>query len=268
MANADTAALFGVDAKTAARIEQVVELAGELKATATRLDEQTRTLCMTLASDLDPTPVPTGVHPCTAAVQRFEAFSRKLPAGGKLEVNVRGVTCGVPRRALEQCAGECLTGKPGVTSAVSCGAAPDQPCRLEASFPNASPTCATRCSTRALVLSACSADLDVRISTTAEGLAPTVDALRRDLPKLVALGGELAPKAVRASKQAAQLVDDLAGTIDSVTSSGNKSERRVVAFAALASCIAPELAETVRAGTQLQTSVDAAVSLHRTVIGR
>jgi hypothetical protein len=101
LASADAAALFGVDAKTAARVTQIVQLTGELKATATLLDQQTRALCTALANDLDPgSPLSTAAHPCSVARDRFVAFAKRLPAGAKLEIAVRGVTCGVPRRAL------------------------------------------------------------------------------------------------------------------------------------------------------------------------
>jgi hypothetical protein len=268
--SADVASLFGVDATTAAHVDQIVKLGGELAETAKSLDEQVRTVCATIAKDLDPAPLAAGADSCAAAKDRFVAFAKKLPAGAKLAISARGVSCAVPRRALEQCAGECLTGKNDVTSAVRCDA---ETCGLDASFPNASAGCAARCSARALALSSCTADVDVRVEGLEGGegspnVAPTLDALRRDLPKLVALAGELAPKVARSSKQAASLVDELASAIDGITSSGDKSDRRVVSASALALCVAPELAQTVRAGAKLEGSLQGAVALHQALVGR
>lgn len=264
----DLSGLLGVDPAIAARVARVVRLTDEIKATVDALDRETRGACTTLARDLSAQPVSAAAHPCQVAEERFVAFVKSLPQGASFELSVRGVQCGAPKGLLEQCAGECLTGTSGVTSALACGATSGASCSGALSFPNASGACATQCATRALRLSTCAADVDIALSPGAEHLAPVVAALRRDLPKIVGLGVDLAPRAAGLAKDTLTLVDELASSIDALSVGSAPTERRVVSAAALATCAAPQLAEVVRAGASLETSMERTVSLHRVLTKR
>ncbi|AKT43805.1 hypothetical protein [Chondromyces crocatus] len=289
----DFATAFGVDEAMGARLARMVRLVGELERTATALDTETRATCSALAVDLGATPAELGTasasasgssatangasasrapHPCVTAATRLAALRKSLGTA-QLSVSVSDVSCGIPKDAVASCAGECLTGKEGITSAVDCGLASSGPsCQLDFALPDASPQCVTQCAVRALRDVRCSANVDVRLGTgdgaTDARFAAVAEGLRRDLPRLVTLGASVGPRALQLGKDVTALVEDLAATIDTLMDGDKAIERRVVIGAVLASCVAPELGGALRASTSLQATLTQAIDLHGALVGR
>ncbi|EYF07206.1 hypothetical protein [Chondromyces apiculatus] len=280
----DFAGAFGVDQAMSARLTRMVRLVSELERTATALDTETRATCSALATDLGATPqelsgAPAASssadapHPCVIAANHLATLRQTLGTA-QLSVSVSDVSCTLPRDAVATCAGECLTGQTGVTSAVDC-ALTDASCRLDFSLPDASPQCATQCAVRALRDVRCSAQVDVRLGTTTDpgsggSNAPTSDprftaiaeGLRRDIPRLAGLGASIGPRSIQLGKDVAGLVDDLASTITALTDSKTSTARRIVIGAVLAECLGPQLANAIRSSTSLEATLSQAISLH------
>lgn len=257
----DVAALFGVDAQTSARVERVLQMTKELQASTASLERDTRSACADVTRDLGGSVTPTK-HPCEAAMEELGRWRKRLSSGTRLLVQVRGVACGVDRASLERCAGECLTGLPNVDSSVECGVDLAPRCTGTLGFPNAGSACATQCGVRALRSFSCSAEVDVRFEGAGDTM-PNLDGLRKDLPRVVSIATGIAPRVERLGKDIAGVIDELASTIDQLTSHKPKTEKLVIAGATLATCVAPELGNTLRAAKTLQAEVGHAVSLHR-----
>lgn len=271
----DLAVLFGIDVTLAGKITRTMTLLAELERSAKALDTESREVCDAIARDLEEggASAASGGHPCELAVQRLAALRRAL---GGFSVSVSDVACGIPRDSIARCAGECLTGRADVVSAVECSA-PDR-CGFDFALPDASPQCATQCGARAIRDVRCTATVDFQVAGGVELTLERVEALRRDLPRLVTLGASMGPRAIELGAQVKALVDDLAESIDALTanapdrSTGSESkpllDRRVVVGAVLAGCVAPALADTLRASASLQGSVSGAVQLHAAFLGR
>ena len=261
------ATLFGVDEALAGRLERTVKLASELEAATAALASGVDKACASLATDLEPTPIPNGAPACEVALRRLGSFRERLAsAGARLVVVVKGVRCSAPKAVLEQCAGECVTGLRGVVSRVECGSggAGDGPlaCSGELSLPNAPAACLARCKTRALQSLACSADVDVRLEGASEDprMAAVVERLRLSVPPLVGFATDAAARIADIARAVPPLVDDLGTAIDAMTSAP-KSDRRLAVGAALAVCFAPPLARAVKASARLGTTLDGAKQL-------
>lgn len=263
---ARVAELFGVDASMAARLDRARRLAAELEETRAALERRTSEVCARLARDLGgPSDgAASATPPCSLAAARLDALRARLGAGARLTVAVRGAACGVSKEALGRCAGECLTGDASVTSAVVCEERAGGLCAREFDLPDAGPACRTRCAARALRLATCSAEVDVRVEGGAEAgdagagdeaaIASGLEALRRDLPELVALAVDLAPRARKLAGDVAVVVDDLAVAIDALASRAPDGRRAAVG-ASVAVCFAPTLGAAVRASQSLEAAV-------------
>lgn len=264
----DLAKLFGIDATLAAKLERTLRLAGELEETSEAFLAKTNAACRTIATDIDPAPVASD-SPCIAAANRLASLRTKLRANGaKLAISIDNVRCTIPTKEIATCGGECLTGVPGVVTKLECSASTADECSGDIQLPNAGASCLTRCRARALRLVKCDAEVNV----TAEGapvdpaLTTALANLKRDIPALIALGTETVARAAKIAGEVGPIVDDVAGAIDAMTSSGSAKERRVAVGAVLATCLAPPLARTVRASQQLAGSLDGAKSLHASLV--
>lgn len=283
-ASQELAGLFGIDVALAGRLSRTMKLMAELERSAKALDSDSRAVCSALARDLDldgyAASSPAGGHPCELAAARLASLRQALGTGG-FAVSVSDVACGIPRDLLARCAGECLTGRNDVVSSVECKSA--DVCGLDFTMPDASPQCATQCGARALRELRCTASVDVRIAAAGGSRqlsAEQVDNLRRDLPRLVAFGASMGPRAADLVKQVKALIDDLGESIDQLTASARGTsgrdastanaplDRRVVVGAVLAGCVAPALADTLRASSSLEGSLGGAVALHAALFGR
>ena len=274
-ASRDLVGLFGVDAALASRIARTVALTAELERSARALDVESREICALVARDLAPASSPplaadASRHPCELAVERLVAARSAL---GALSMSISNVSCGIPKNTLARCAGECLTGRTDVVSAVTCSSV--ESCGLDFSLPDASPACTVQCGARALREVRCNATIDVR-SSDPRWTAERIDALRVDLPRLAAFGDSMGPRAVQLGEQVEGLVDGLAATIDELTASKPAGrtpstellDRRVVVGAVLAGCVAPALAQTLRASSSLGSSVHGVLRLHGALAAR
>ncbi len=282
-ASQELAGLFGIDVALAGRISRTMRLMAELERAAKALDSESRAVCSALARDLDlgaAASSPAGGHPCELAAERLASLRQAFGAGG-FAVSVSDVACGIPRDLLARCAGECLTGRTDVVSSVECKSA--DVCGLDFTMPDASPQCATQCGARALRELRCTASVDVRLSAAAGSRqlsAEQLDSLRRDLPRLVAFGASMGPRAADLVAQVKALIDELGESIDQLTASARGAskrdastanaplDRRVVVGAVLAGCVAPALADTLRASSSLEGSIGGAVALHAALLGR
>lgn len=256
--SSDIAASFGLDAALGARLERTLRLADALKAAATDLSRQASEVCGALTLDLKGVVGPSE-HACAALSRRTRELRQSL--GGALKVSVGSLACSLPGDVLESCAGECLTGQTGVISSVQCGAASPGACSLDFSLPNASRECAARCSALALARVSCSAQVQVQLGTTettpAE-LLGVAEALQRDLPKLYGLVGSIAPRSAALAAESTAAVDELAATIDSLSSGKATLDRQAVVGIVLAGCVAPRLAEVVQSSQGLRQALGAA----------
>lgn len=296
-ASRDLAEMFGIDVTLAGRISRTMTLLSELERSAKALDEESRNVCAALARDLDagvPSKLPSQAHPCELASERLAAVRRSLGAGS-FAVSVTDLSCGVSKDRLARCAGECITGRVDVVSAVECvdnarldanvteGSARANganACDLDFRLPEAAPSCVTQCGARALRDVQCTASIDVRLGDggTSPLLTPErIDALRRDVPRLVALGASMAPRAADLVQQVRTIIDDLAESVDRLSHEDAVGERgqaadtlllnrRVVVGAVLAGCVAPAFADTLRAGSALEGSLTGAVQLHAALV--
>lgn len=267
----DFVSVFGIDAALDARLDRALALANELERTVSALEADAKEACRIVANDLGAIPNETE-HPCDTLVARINGIRTSLGSGG-FSVSVSSVSCGVSLAGVEACAGECLTGLTGVTSAVTCNAPPgvlqvDASCALDFALPYAS-SCAAQCGARALRNVHCSADVDVRIGNgeTPQEYLTMVENLRRDIPKLTGLAASIGPRAVHLSSEVSKLIDDIAASIDALSDVGNAAHRRAIAGAVLAGCIAPRLADVVRSGADLEASLTGALKAHASLIG-
>ncbi len=282
--NFDFMSVFGIDAALDARLDRAMALADELERTVNALEEDAKQACRIVATDLGGTPNDVE-HPCDTLVARVNTLRASLGSGG-FAVSISSVSCGVSLAGVEACAGECLTGLTGVTSAVSCNAPPgsvqvdarvapqldaqiDPKCALDFALPYAS-SCAAQCGARALREVRCSADVDVRIGngehTPAEYVA-MVENLRRDLPKLAGLAASVGPRAAHLAAEVSKLIDEIASSIDALSDVGKSAERRAVAGAVLATCIGPRLADVIRTGATLESTLTGALQAHAALLG-
>ncbi|HEX2876788.1 MAG TPA: hypothetical protein VHP33_36300 [Polyangiaceae bacterium] len=255
----DFAQLFGIDSQMSARLERTLRLASALQRSANELEQQASATCQSFVSDVGGR-VEAGEHPCIALSRRAEEIKQTLGSGG-FQVRVSGLSCAVPVDALASCAGECLTGQVGVVSAVSCVTEPGGSCGLDFALPNASRECAAECAVSSLPRALCTAQVDVKLGTgetTPPELMAMADALRKGLPRLLGLAGSLAPRGAAIANTSVQLVDELAASIDELSSGGAKLDRRAVTGLVLGGCVAPKLAEVVRDSSRLQTALGAA----------
>lgn len=76
-----------------------------------------------------------------------------------------------------------------------------------------------------------------------------------------------AGRAVKVSKEVPALVDELAATVDEMTTSDKRS-RNFTVGAVLATCFAPPLARAVTASARLTASLDEAKRLNASVTAR
>ncbi|NLE85503.1 MAG: hypothetical protein GX607_03800 [Myxococcales bacterium] len=262
----DLAAAFGVERALSARVERMLRVARELETSATELRDETERVCVELARGLSSDVVPADRAPCEVAFERFLALKGALTRGGaSLSVSVQSVSCSLDLGALQACAGECLTGQAGIVSRVEC-AATEGGCGLDFSLPNASSACATQCAVRSLGLARCSAHVDVQLEGGAADLVAAVTALKTQVPRLVVLGGELSVRALEALASVRGLVDELAGAIDEVSEVGRNANASFVGGAVLAGCVGPRLADALRAGIELETSLTAAARLQHALL--
>lgn len=259
----DLSGAFGVERTLSARVERMLRLAHELELAADKLRGETDRVCTDLARGLSSEALDPNGHPCEMAAERFRSFENTVASGG-LSVSVQAVECSLDPLALQTCAGECLTGQPGVLSQVACTSAEGR-CGLDFTLPNASPTCTTQCALRSLHLAQCSAELDVRLEGTAGEPTAALTALRTHLPRLAALGGELSVRAIEATAGVRELVDELAGAIDELNASGSGTAS-FVGGAVLAGCVGPRLADALRAGLALEESLNHAARLRHAVL--
>lgn len=295
-AGRDLAEMFGIDVALAGRISRTMALLSELERSAKALDEESRSVCAALARDLDtgaPSRLPSQAHPCELASERLASVRQALGAES-FAIRVADLSCGVSKDRIARCAGECITGREDVVSAVECAgnasfdasaegsarATGTTACGLDFRLPEAAPSCVTQCGARALRDVQCTASVDVRLGDASASPVLSlerIDALRRDVPRLVALGASMAPRAVDLVQQVRTIVDDLAENIDRLSHEdavGQRSQaadtplldRRVVVGAVLASCVAPAFADTLRAGSALQGSLTGAVQLHAALL--
>jgi hypothetical protein len=251
--------LFGVDSQLSARLERTLRLASALQRSAKDLEQQASSTCLSFVSDVGGRAEP-GEHPCVALSRRAEEIKQTLGSGG-FQLRVSGLSCALPVDALASCAGECLTGQVGVVSAVSCVAGPEGSCGLDFALPNASRECAAECAVSTLPRALCTAQIDVKLGTgdvTPPELMAMADALRKGLPRLLGLAASLAPRGVAIANNSVQLVDELAASIDELSSGGAKLDRRAVTGLVLGGCVAPKLAEVVRDSSRLQAALSAA----------
>lgn len=262
--------VFGIDAVLDARLDRAMALAAELEATVSALEADAKEACSIIARDLGATITP-DEHPCDTLVTRVDALRASLGSGA-FSMSVSSVSCGVSLAGLEECAGECLTGMAGVTSAVSCGASlgsfnDEATCGLDFALPHAS-SCLTQCGARSLRQVRCSADIDVRIGhgETPQEYWQMVQDLRRDLPKLAGLAASVGPRAVHLAREATQLIDDIAATIDALADAGSATHTRAVAGAVLAGCVGPRLADVIRSSASLETTLTGALRAHATLV--
>jgi hypothetical protein len=257
--NVNFTQLFGVDSRLAARLERTVRLASALQRSANELEQQASATCQSFVSDVGGRVEP-GEHPCVALSRRAAELKQTLGSGG-FSAKVSGLSCSLPVDALASCAGECLTGQVGVVSAVSCVAEPSGSCGLDFALPNASRECAAECAVSTLPRALCTAQVDVKLGTgevTPPELMAMADALRKGLPRLLGLAASLAPRGAAIANNSVQLVDELAASIDELSSGGAKLDRRAVTGLVLGGCIAPKLAEVVRDSSRLQAALSAA----------
>ncbi len=259
----DIGSLFGVEPELAAHLQRTLKLARSLENAAAKLDQDVRATCGALAEDLR-APA-SSAHPCSVLVTRVEELRRSLGEGG-LTMSLSGLSCSLPKSSVESCAGQCLTGQAGVVSAVSCaGSTTDTDCGLAFSLPNAAPECVTECAAASLHEIRCSAEVDVRIgreSVASAEYQAMAEALRRDVPRLVGLATSVAPRAAALASEVATLVDEAAASIDRLSDAKLTNERRWVAGAVLASCLAPELGATVRASASLTRALSGVAQAH------
>jgi hypothetical protein len=267
----DFTSVFGIDAALDARLDRALLLAGELEKTVSALEADAKEACRIVANDLGAVPNE-AEHPCDTLVARVNAIRASLGSGG-FSISISSVSCGVSLAGMEACAGECLTGLTGVTSAVTCNAPPgelrvDASCALDFALPHAS-ACATQCGTRALREVQCSADVDVRIGNgeTPREYLTMVENLRRDVPKLTGLAASVGPRAVHLAGEVSKLIDDIAASIDALSDVGNAAHRRAIAGAVLAGCVAPRLADVIRTSASLETSLTGALQAHASLLG-
>ena len=253
--------LFGVDSQMAARLERTLRLASALQRSAKDLEQQASDTCQSFVFDIGGQVEP-GEHPCVALSRRVKDVKQTLANGGvAFSAKVSGLSCSLPVEALASCAGECLTGQVGVVSAVSCVTEPGGSCGLDFSLPNASRECAAECAVSSLPRALCTAQVDIKLGTgdvTPPELLAMADALRKGLPRLVGLASSLAPRGAAIANNSVQLVDELAASIDELSSGGAKLDRRAVAGLVLGGCVAPKLAEIVRDSSRLQIALSAA----------
>lgn len=274
-ASRELAGLFGIDQGLASRVARTVALTAELERSAKALDAESREICSLVARDLAPVGAPPiasagSRHPCEIAVERLAAARTSL---GGMTMSIANVSCGVPKDAIARCAGECITGRADVVSAVSCSGADG--CGLDFTLPDASPSCVTQCGARALREVRCSATIDVRTSDP-RWTPERIEALRTTLPRLAAFGASMGPRAVELGKQVEGIVDALAENIDELTASKSAGrvqrseiiDRRIVVGSVLAGCVAPALADTLRASGSLSGSVRGALELHGALAAR
>lgn len=261
------AAAFGVDPTLAARLERTLRLADALKASAADLARQASEICGALTLDLKGVVGP-NEHACTALGRRTRELRQSL--GGGFKVSVSGVSCSLPDDAMEACAGECLTGQAGVISAVQCRSASAGTCALDFALPNASRECAARCGALALTRVACSAQVQIQLGTTETTpteLLGVAEALQRDLPKLYGLVGSIAPRSAALAAESTAVVDDLATSIDSLSSGKATLDRQAVVGVVLAGCVAPRLAEVVQSSGALRQALGAAAEAQAALNG-
>ena len=264
----DLAAAFGVDRALSARVERMLRLARELETSATKLREETERVCVELARGLSSDALPADRPPCEVALERFRGFESSLTRSGtSLSLSVQSVSCSLDPGELQACAGECLTGQVGVVSQVEC-AAVERGCGLDFALPNASSACATQCAVRSLGLVQCSASVDVQLDGGGAELVAAVAALKTQLPRLVVLGGELSVRALEALASVRGLVDELAVAIDELNQAGRQAKTSFVGGAVLAGCVGPRLADALRAGIDLETSLTAAARLQHALLER
>lgn len=264
----DLAVALGVERALAARVERMLRLARELETSATKLREETDRVCVALARGLSPDALPADRSPCEVAMERFRGFESTLTRNGALlSLSVQSVSCSLDPGELQACAGECLTGQVGVVSQVECVAA-DGGCGLDFSLPYASSACATQCAVRALGLAQCSARVDVQLDGPVVEAAATVAALKTHVPRLAVLGGELSVRAVETLSRVRGLVDELAVAIDELNQAGRQAKTSFVGGAVLAGCVGPRMADALRAGIELETSLTAAARLQHALLDR
>lgn len=253
--------LFGVDSQMSARLGRTLRLASALQRSAQDLEQQTSDTCQSFVSDLGGRVEP-GEHPCVALSRRVESVKETLGKSNvAFSVRVSGLSCSLPVDALASCAGECLTGQVGVVSAVSCVAEQGGSCGLDFTLPNASRECAAECAASTLPRALCTAQVDVKLGTgevTPPELMAMADALRKGLPRLLGLAASLAPRGAAIANNSVELVDELAASIDELSSGGAKLDRRAVTGLVLGGCVAPKLAEVVRDSSRLQAALSAA----------
>jgi len=254
--NVDFAALFGVDSQVSARLARTVRFAAALERSVTELQQQASSACQVVALDLGGTPR-AGEHPCQALSRRTQELKQTLGSGG-FRASVSGLSCSIPTDAVASCAGECLTGQVGVVSAVNCVKTAQGECGLDILLPNASRECAAECAVSSLSRAVCTAQVDVKIGTgevTPPEYVAMAEALRRDLPKLFGIASSLAPRGAAIAAEAVQLVDDLAASIDDLSSGRASLDRRAVTGIVLGGCVAPRLAQVVRESEKLKTAL-------------
>jgi hypothetical protein len=253
--------LFGVDSQMSARLQRTMRLASALQRSAQDLEQQASDTCQAFVSDIGGRVEP-GEHPCVALSRRVESVKETLGNGnGTFSVRVSGLSCALPVDALAGCAGECLTGQVGVVSAVSCVNEPGGACGLDFTLPNASRECATECAVSTLPRALCAAQVDIKLGTdevTPPELMAMADAPRTGLPRLYGLAASLAPRGAAIARDSVQLVDELAASIDELSSGGAKLDRRAVTGLVLGGCVAPKLAQVVRDSSRLQAALSAA----------
>ncbi len=280
-ADFDLSTAFGIERPLAVRIERMMRLTSELEASATRLNEETKLLCGNLAVALTGQALGANEDACEVALARANAAWPSLRAAG-LSVSAGEISCTIPRDALARCAGECITGKPDVFSRVTCEVAPSaaanaldaslaagtspveaaaEACGFDFAMPDASLECTTQCGVRALRDVTCAVDVQVRFDgPDAERYQNLALVLRRDLPRLSALGRSFVPQAARASANVNRFVDDLGAVLDGLRSN-ERVERGAVIGAVLAGCVGPRLGSAVRAGAELQATLRSAESI-------
>lgn len=269
--SADLAALFGIDAALAAKLERTLRLAAELEQTSEAFLAKTNATCTAIATDIDTAPIATNESPCVVAATRLSALRTKLQASGaKLSIGIDNAHCTIPGKEIAACGGECLTGVAVVVTKIECSSGGANECSGDIQLPNASNSCITQCRTRALRLVKCDADISIAAEGAAvdPALSATLAKLKKDIPALIGLGTDGVTRAAKIAGEVGPLVDDVAGAIDAMTSSGSAKERRVAVGAVLATCLAPPLARTVQASKKLAGSLDGAKTLHASLVAR